>query len=102
MVWTILVHIPVHGKAEEATSSWISTGGVGMGKKMKSVVMVVSAVVLGHREIQMSPSSVRPQMDHRVGEIELFLRERKLQEVDETECKMDVKLPFLKHVGLDI
>lgn len=39
---------PGHGEAEEATSSWISIGEECMGKKMKSVVMVVSAVDLGH------------------------------------------------------
>lgn len=50
---------PGHRKAEEITSSWVSTGGVGMGKKIKSVVIVVSAVGLGHRGIQMFPPSVK-------------------------------------------
>lgn len=39
---------PGHGKAEEATSTWTSVGEASMVKKMKSVVVVVSAVDLGH------------------------------------------------------
>lgn len=46
---------PSHGKAEEVTNTWISIGGGGLGKKIKSVV-VMSAVDLGHRGVQMSPS----------------------------------------------
>lgn len=66
MVWTTSL-FSGHGKAEEATSSWTSIGGVGMGKKMKSVVMFVSAVVLDTEEFRCLHHhwlSKGPQMDH--------------------------------------
>lgn len=40
--------LPAREEDEEATSSWASISEAGMGKKMKSVVMVMSAVDLGH------------------------------------------------------
>lgn len=97
----------VHGEAREATSAYTSTSEVFMGKNMKSMVVVVTCWLwtLRNSVVSITVNQVRGQKRSaycRIQEMVLFLGEKKVLRVAESECRMSVKLPFLKEMGLDV
>lgn len=78
-----------------------------MGKNMKSMVVVITCWIwtLRNSFVSITDNQVRRQKRsayYRIQEMVLFLGEGKVLKVAESECRMSVKLPFLKEMGLDV